>query len=265
MEFKTLGLLKKRLIVPVKLKDIFLLTMRVSMPKSSNRCENKVTTEEECFSILTSAASIIERKINLEWLFIPAVWQVNICKYLLKRRFGDSHSLMILNMSVISNMTQSPPPFCITFVPAGSVGGWQLYCLHAELIPCSCEMAVKSISLNPSSLHYNTHHCIGMYRIIMNESLSVWQDGGKKRAKTWCNMNDSFRESEWMNGDWSRGDKTSSRDQRKFLTYLMGKDQRYVNEWINQSISESYSATYSHVHLQLIVNQSLCCCLCWWK
>lgn len=120
----------------------------------------------------------------------------------LKRRFGvlhspDHFSFMILNIAIIINMTQSPPPFCITLVPAGDVGGWRLNSSHAALIPCSCEIAAKSIRLYPSSLHYNTHHCIGMYWIIMNESLSAWQEGRKKRTKTWYNINGSFRGSEW--------------------------------------------------------------------
>lgn len=143
--------------------------MGVSMPKSSSRCENKVTIEEGRFSIFTSAASIIEREINLEWLFIPAVWQVNICKYLWRADLV-LYSCQIIFLLWFSTFTTLlfptwptlPPPFCITLVPAGNDGGWQLYCPHAELIPCSCEMAVKSISLNPSSLHYNAHHCIGM-------------------------------------------------------------------------------------------------------
>ena len=77
------------------------------------------------------------------------------------------------------HMTRHP----VTPVSAGGVGLWGLNSSHAALIPRSCDMTVKSIRPSPSLLHYNTHHCIGMCRTIINESLSVWMDGENQWRK----------------------------------------------------------------------------------
>lgn len=113
--------------------------------------------------------------------------------------FDASQSPENVSLMIFRNMTQCP------LVSSGDVSLWGLNGSRAELGPCSCDMAVKSIRPGPSSLHHNTHHCIGMYWSMMNESLSVWLGGRTQWRHNVISMAFCGRwMTDQMNRDWRR-------------------------------------------------------------